>query len=209
MKTLKLPLIFVVALFVGTFSGCKKDGPVPEPEEQEPRTAEEFLNLSSDEQAKYSKEYLEQFLGKTLVYTGRHVSELGANGLPNGVRSGEHTQERSTVCEKAFTINMPDGLEFSGGFVTLTLDSRLAEENGCDVTDSPYKNPISLLDNTSDGLPFAIQFPDINEWVEDKAHQSLFQVLPFPFLDVEANGIQLLKYDDEYWYIYVFALKQD
>lgn len=202
MKTIiKTLLIFAVV----SVTSCKKGGD-PVPTEPEPRTASEFLNLSYDEQVKFSEEYLKIFLGKDYRYNGRHVSELDDNGLPNGKRSKDYMQEASTACEKGFIIHMPEEMGYGGGNVTVSLNSEWVEERGCEVSESPYSSTLVVRENSANDLPLIVNFPDINEWVNEGTHQSAFRVLAFPFLDTHPTGIELLKQDGEHWYIYSFSV---
>ncbi|WP_262249730.1 hypothetical protein [Parapedobacter soli] len=200
MKTiLKTLLVFSVVLA----TSCKKGGD-PEPTEPEPRAASEFLNLSYDEQIKYSEEYLKKFFGKKYRYSGRQVSEVDENGLPTGKDSKDHIQEGTTACEKAYIIHTPNGFGVDDK-VTVSVDTEWAEEYGCPVVEFPYSKNFHLHNNTSNGLPISVNFPDIKLWVSDLQDESGFQVLAFPFLDTYMSSIVLLKYDGEYWQMYSFS----
>ena len=198
-------LYLLCGLMVTLVLGCKKDGSAPKPDEQEPRTAAEFLNLSYDDQLKYSKEYLKQFLGKKYRYSGRQASEIDERGFPTGNFSNDHPQEAPDLCQRSFEIQLPNGMGYVD-YVTVSINENFISDIECDIRPFPYKKTFNLKENTdTNGLPISVSFPDIKMWVEELVDESTFQILPFPYLDTFNTSIVLLKRDGQDWYIYTFS----
>jgi len=117
MKTFKLPLILMTALFVGLLAGCKKDdgggidpGNIP------------FESLSKEEQLKKTSSYLQNFSGKEYRLLTRIVFDENGQQV---------VTETPNDCQQQIIIKMPEQFDVNHRI------SQIAPEDGeCGISTS-------------------------------------------------------------------------